>query len=86
MKWISVKDRLPPITSHHKHGNFSDTVIIHEKWNDTPFIGYLREGAGWCVDTINFDTSGDAVVIDNINTNEIDYWMEIPEIPKEEVK
>jgi hypothetical protein len=75
--WVSVKDKLPPTDDKYRK-----PVLVHEKWNDVPFIGYYSETHGWIVDTSNFDTNGDAIVIEKIDTDDIDYWMEIPELIK----
>ena len=84
MKWINVKDALP--TMFDKWGN-SIPVIVHEKYNTIPFIGYYNNvRKDWSADTSNYDTNGDAIVIERIESSLVDFWMELPKEPEEEVK
>lgn len=81
MTWNNVKDKMP--TEFDKYGN-SIRYLVYEKWNDTPFIGYYNNvRKNWNIDTSNYDTNGNAIVIGNILSNDVTHWMELPEEPKE---
>ncbi len=84
--WISVKDKFPPMDNKYPEYKNSIDVIVHEKWNDIPFIGsYSFKYKKWYSDKTFVETDGNACVVDNISQDMIDYWMEIPKPPKEEV-
>lgn len=79
-KWIDVKDALP--TEVDKWG-FSVPVLVHEKYNDIPFIGYYSNVYNvWSAATSNYDTNGDAIVISKIESKDVDFWMELPKNPE----
>lgn len=88
MKWNNVKDKMP--TEFDKWGN-SPLYLVHEYGNDIPFVGYFKKSLGksildvgvWKADKSNYSVDGDAILIDNIDSNCVDFWMELPAEPKE---
>lgn len=74
--WRSVKDELPENL---------DEVLVFEKWNDTPFIGYYnKKFKNWYVDSSYIEIVGDAYREDNISQKDITHWMKLPKSPEGE--
>ena len=87
MTWNNVKEKMP--TEFDKYGN-SPLYLVHEYGNDIPFIGYFKKPKGksildvgmWKADTSNY-SADEWAVCDNIDSNCVDFWMELPAEPKE---
>jgi hypothetical protein len=73
--WISVKDRLP-----EKDGWYF-TCVEQFKIPQCVGITYFDKKDGWWLDDIPTGKRSFTMTIEIV-----DYWMEIPELPKEEQK
>lgn len=82
MTWNNVKDKMP--TEFDKWG-ISPNYLCHEKYNETLFIGYYHNvRKQWCIEKGNYDSS-DGCVEGTIRSDDVDFWMELPAEPKENV-
>ena len=75
-----------PIETAPKDGT---RVLLREQYNDVPIIGYYRDYFGqrfgkWCADQTNYDTDGNACVIDKLVQELISHWQPLPQAPKEQ--
>ena len=73
MEWISVEDRLP---------ENMDEVLVFERWETKPFVGYWN-GYHWFVDmTFITSTGRDGGLDDCIEQKYITHWMPLPKLPE----
>ena len=64
-----------PIETAPKDGT---VVLLWERYNDVPIVGaYSTHRGKWYADASNYDTSGDAVVIDKLLQEYITHWQPI---------
>ena len=75
-----MNDKWNPFDTAPKDGR---KILAYEKWNDVPFILYWNDIHNyWCVDRSNFDTDGNAYVIDTVNRSNIIGWLDFPPIAR----
>jgi len=56
-------------------------VLLFEKYEDVPFVGYWWGNREWVADQTFYNTDGDACVIDIVSQQFVTHWMPLPAAP-----
>ena len=58
-------------------------VLLSERYNDTPCVGFWRTNPGeWVANVSNYTTRWDSRVVSDISSALVTHWMPLPKPPE----